>query len=81
MQRLFEIITLDDEKHIIFENIRDNIVEMALHAKGNFVLLATFNFLEKPQIEFVIMNLLTCFNELVFTREGVCIANKMIENS
>ena len=54
MQRLFEIVTLEEEKQIIFENIKDNIVDMALHPKGNFVLLATFQVLDKAQIEFII---------------------------
>jgi hypothetical protein len=54
---------------------------MALHPKGNFVLLATFSVLDKTQIEFIIMHLLVCFHELIFTKEGVCIANMMIEKS
>ena len=81
MQRLFEIVTLEEEKQIFFENIKNDIVNMALHPKGNFVLLATFSVLDKTQIEFIIMHLLVCFHELIFTKEGVCIANMMIEKS
>jgi hypothetical protein len=81
MQRLFEIVTLDDEKNFIFENIKDHIEDMAMHPKGNYVLLLTFQIFDKERVEFIIENLLGCFHDMCFDQQGICIANKMIMNS
>ena len=42
MQRLLEIVTLPDEKEVIFKAIKPDIENMALHVKGNYVLAISF---------------------------------------
>lgn len=46
MQRLLEIITLPEEKEVIFEAMRDEIEAMASHEKGNYVLTLAFQVLD-----------------------------------
>lgn len=46
MQRLLEIITLSEEKEVIFNSMKTDIEEMALHIKGTYVLALTFSVLE-----------------------------------
>lgn len=46
MQRLLEIITLPEEKEVIYEAIRHEIEAMASHEKGIYVLTLAFQVLE-----------------------------------
>ena len=51
---------------------------MAMHPKGNYVLLNTFQILDQDCVEFIIDKLLQCFLDMTFDQQGICIANKMI---
>lgn len=81
MQRLFEIVTLKEEKEVIFEHIKDHIVDMAFHPKGNYVLILAFQILEEPSVEYIVDKLLPNFLDMTFDQLGICIANRMIQHS
>eukprot|EP00347_Sterkiella_histriomuscorum_P024490 403330933 len=78
MQRLLEIITLPEEKQVIFNAIHPQIETMALHVFGNYVLALAFSVLDQPQIEIIIERLIPLFYQLTLDKSGICIANKMI---
>jgi hypothetical protein len=41
MQRLIEMVNMEEEKEVIFEAIKEEIVKIAFHHKGNYVLFLT----------------------------------------
>lgn len=54
MQRLVEMVNLDEERICIFQAIKGDIVNMAFHHKGNYVLLLTLQALRGEQLQYVI---------------------------
>jgi hypothetical protein len=41
MQRLLEMVSLEEEKLIVYESIKPNIEVLAFHVKGNYVLISS----------------------------------------
>lgn len=58
MQRFVEMINLDEERECIFMAIKDDIVNMAFHHKGNYVLLLTLHSLRGAHLNYIIENLM-----------------------
>lgn len=81
MQRLLEIVTLSEEKEVIFNAMKKQIIHMAFHTKGNYVLTLAFTMLEQHQVDFIIKELLPHFLKLTLDQQGICIANKMIKQA
>jgi hypothetical protein len=78
MQRLVEMINLDEERECVFEAIRQDIVTMAFHHKGNYVLLLTLQALRGDYLKFAIEQLLEHIYPLALDQYGICIVNKII---
>jgi len=66
MQRLFEIVTMKEEKETIYLYIKDSIEDMAFHPKGNYVLNLGFQVLEDSAIEHIIVVLIPHFLSMTF---------------
>lgn len=63
MQRLLEIVSLQSEKEIIFNAVKNDIEYMAKHHHGNYVLVQLFNLFEGEKIEFIVACLISSFYE------------------
>ena len=72
------MINMEEEKDVIYNAIKDQIVSLAFHPKGNYVLLLTMQLFKGDQFEFCINKLLEVFPKLVLDQFGICIANKLI---
>ena len=81
MQRLVEMINLDEERECIFNSIKGDIVKMAFHHKGNYVLLLTLQALRGEYLSFTIDQLLDHVYPLALDQYGICIVNKIIQLS
>lgn len=81
MQRLIEMINLDEERECVFHAIKGDIVNMAFHHKGNYVLLLTLQALRGEQLSYVIDHLLDQVYPLALDQYGICIVNKIIQLS
>jgi hypothetical protein len=54
MQRLVEMVNMEEEREVIFLAIRDQIVQMAFHPKGNYVLILTLQSLKQDKFNYII---------------------------
>ena len=81
MQRFVEMINRDDEKEVIFEAVKNDIVNMAFHNKGNFVLIPIINIFKGEMLDQVVEQLLEYVIKLVTDQCGVCIVNAIIKNT
>lgn len=64
MQRLVEMINMEEEREIIFLSIREDIVKLAFHDKGNYVLFNTLNALQGERFDYIINKLISHFHRL-----------------
>lgn len=51
MQRLVEMVNQEEERQTIVDAIKDDIVELAFHPKGNYVLLAIIQILKPEKLQ------------------------------
>lgn len=64
MQRLVEIVCEESEKTVIFNAIHSQIIDMAFHPKGNYVLLTILTIMKGDLLRYIIDTLLPKFFEL-----------------
>lgn len=64
MQRLVEMINMEEERDFISAAIKDDIVHLAFHPKGNYVLILAIQILKGPIINDIIEQLLDHFSKL-----------------
>ena len=53
MQRLVEMVNTEAEREILFDTVKNDIVELAYHPKGNYVLLLIIKALKGEKFDFV----------------------------
>ena len=70
---------MEEERDEIFKAIKDSIVHMAFHEKGNYVLILTLNSMQADRFNFIIEKLMPHFYKLALDQYGICIVNKMIQ--
>ena len=82
----------EEEKKLLFNIIKDDIVYMAYHPKGNFVLLSVLQIFKGSEFDYItehlignnlIINIYLYFDidhiiNLSFDVNGVCIINKIV---
>lgn len=54
MQRFVEMINRPEEKEVIFNSIKDDIVNLAHHPQGNYVLLLLFGILNGRMLDHMV---------------------------
>ena len=64
MQRLVEMVNMEEERDEIFKAIKDSIVHMAFHEKGNYVLILTLNSMKAERFNYIIEKLMPHFYKL-----------------
>jgi hypothetical protein len=72
------MINRPEEKEVIFNSIKDDIVNLALHPQGNYVLLLLFGILHGRMLEHIVEQLIEQIPNMAFNNYGICIVNKMI---
>ncbi len=50
MQRLIEMVNLEEERNIIFNAINKHVLDLAYHTKGNYVILAIIQIMKPEQL-------------------------------
>ena len=58
MQRFVEMIHEEEEKKLLFNIIKDDIVYMAYHPKGNFVLLSVLQIFKGSEFDYITEHLI-----------------------
>ena len=58
MQRFVEMIHGEEEKSLLFNIIKNDIVNLAHHPKGNFVLLSTIQIVKGPMLDYITEHLI-----------------------
>jgi Pumilio-family RNA binding repeat len=79
MQRFVEIINREEEIEIIFKAIQGDIVNLAFHEQGNYVLLLLIGMLHGAMLDYIVEQLIDYIMKLYNSAFGICILNKMIQ--
>ena len=79
MQRFVEIINREEEIEIIFKAIQGDIVNLAFHEQGNYVLLLLIGMLQGAMLDYIVEQLIPYTYKLSSSSFGICILNKMIQ--
>lgn len=58
MQRLVEMVNMEEEREIIFSAIQNDIVHLAFHPKGNYVLILAIQILKDDKFNFIVEQLI-----------------------
>ena len=58
------MINMEEEREVIFQSIKEEIVTMAFHEKGNYVLILTLNALQGDRLNYILENLIDHFYKL-----------------
>lgn len=58
------MVNMEDEREVIFNSIKEDIVNMAFHEKGNYVLILTLNAMQGARFNFIIDKLIPHFYKL-----------------
>ena len=77
MQRFIEMINREDEKEVIFQSIKQDIVLLAFHSKGNYVLTPIINLFKGEKFDYIVEELLDQVVKLSTDQYGVCILNQL----
>ena len=64
MQRLVEMVNLEEERDVIFEAIKNDVPYLAFHPKGNYVLILAIQTLKGEKFDFVAEQLIEHFPKL-----------------
>jgi hypothetical protein len=64
MQRLVEMVNMDEEREVIFNAIKNDIVQLAFHSKGNYVLILTIQMFKGQKFDFITDQLLPHISKL-----------------
>ena len=72
------MVSLDEEREIVYHSIKSDIKELAFHQKGNYVLISCLLILKPDHFKQVIEEIMEYFHELVMDQYGICIINKII---
>ena len=65
MQRMLVMVSLEEEKEIVFESIKPNIEVLAFHVKGNSVLISSLQVLKPEHFNEIVDDILEFFDQLV----------------
>ena len=79
MQRLLEMVSLEEEKLIVYESIKPNIEVLAFDVKGNYVLISSLQVLTQQHFNEIVEIIMGFFDQLVLDQYGICIINKVIQ--
>lgn len=79
MQRFVEMINREDEREVIFNAIKSEVVHLAFHPKGNYVLTPILKTLKGQMLEETINPLIEHVEKLAIDSYGICILNQIIE--
>jgi len=79
MQRMLEMVSLDEECKIVYESIKPNIEVLSFHIKGNYVLISSLQVIKNENLNDIIDEIVKYFNSLVLDQYGICIINKVIQ--
>ena len=75
------MINREDEKEILYEAVKNHIVELALHPKGNYVLIPVLKLYKGPIKESMVEQLFPYIDRLALDKQSVCILNQIIEET
>lgn len=64
MQRFVEMINREDEREVIYNAIKSEVVYLAFHPKGNYVLTPILKTLKGDMLEGTIDQLVDCVEKL-----------------
>jgi hypothetical protein len=76
---MLEMVSLDEERDIVYASIEPCIKELAFHQKGNYVLISCLQILKPEDFDVVIVEIFELFHSLVLDQYGICIINKIIQ--
>lgn len=79
MQRLVEMVNMEEEREVIFGAIKNDIVHLAFHPKGNYVLILAIQILRGNKFDFIAEKLLDHITKLSLDQFGICIVNKILQ--
>lgn len=65
MQRMLEMVSLEEERTIVYESIQPNIEQLSFHIKGNYVLISSLQVIPKQHLNQIIDEIVKFFDALV----------------
>lgn len=59
---MLEMVSLEEEKEIVYESIKPNIEVLAFHVKGNYVLISSLQILKQEHFDEIVDEILQFFD-------------------